>query len=125
MAAGRQGMTHGEPCHRLTCGPASADAMGWSGFNSVRLADRAPPTAGRVAPGGVALLAALLCWTLLAKPELALGQSAPATAGPSGGQQPSRHVLLLYSEPRLTPALVSRDIRYALEHGLATPPQQG
>jgi signal transduction histidine kinase len=86
--------------------------MGPSGFHSVRLAGRAPPTLGRLRPGGVALLVALLCWTLLAQPEPALGQSAPPTGGGSGGQEPSRYVLLLYTDPRLTPALVSADTAF-------------
>ena len=55
-------MRHGEPCHGSTCGPASSDRMGSSGFNSIRPSDRALPAVERVPPGGVALPAALLYW---------------------------------------------------------------
>jgi signal transduction histidine kinase/ABC-type uncharacterized transport system substrate-binding protein len=47
----------------------------------------------------------------------ALGQSPPGTGGPGppetpATQSPSRRVLLLYSEPRMTPALVAVDARF-------------
>jgi signal transduction histidine kinase/ABC-type uncharacterized transport system substrate-binding protein len=58
-------------------------------------------------------------WLLLAGPWPAAGQPAPAAAPstPGGGPEPARRVLLLYSEPRLIPAIVTVDgvLRSTLE----------
>jgi signal transduction histidine kinase/ABC-type uncharacterized transport system substrate-binding protein len=58
-------------------------------------------------------------WLLLAGPWPAAGQPAPAPAPstPGGGPEPARRVLLLYSERRLTPAIVTVDgvLRSTLE----------
>lgn len=64
------------------------------------------------AAGGVRVLAVLTIWMSLAGPAPALAQPKHA-----GGSEPSRRVLLLYGEPRLTPAIVSLDavIRATLE----------
>src|SRR5215813_4006079 len=58
--------------------------------------------------------AGLTLWLVLATLGLAAGQSSPATGAPGspappGGEEQSRHVLLLYTEPRLTPSIVSVD----------------
>jgi signal transduction histidine kinase len=62
-------------------------------------------------------VAGLALGMLLAGPVLAVGQPVPATGGPPspsaspGDPEVTRRVLLLYSEPRLTPAIVTLDAR--------------
>jgi signal transduction histidine kinase len=70
-------------------------------------------------------VAALALWMLLAGSGLALGQPAPSTEGPPpsdprpapDGPGKARRVLLLYGEPRLTPAIEAVDtaIRSTIE----------
>ena len=64
-----------------------------------------------------ALIAAVALWTFLGIPRPAMGQATPPTGAPTappvrpapGRQEPGRWVLLLYTEPRLTPSIVSLD----------------
>jgi signal transduction histidine kinase/ABC-type uncharacterized transport system substrate-binding protein len=78
------------------------------------VAVKAPIARARLFPFPVVAL-----WLLLAGPWPAAGQPAPAAAPstPGGGSEPTRRILLLYSEPRLTPAIVTVDgvLRTTLE----------
>ena len=73
-----------------------------------------------VSAGRTVRLAVVASWMLLAGSPSALGQSVPPAGGPMlqapqpvpGGQGSSRYVLLLYTDARLTPALVSADIAF-------------
>jgi signal transduction histidine kinase len=122
-AAGGVRVTRGAPSHGMTCASATVDRGNPAGFTTIPPARAATPAIGRGWRGRVALLAALLGYTILAQPELALGQSAPSTGEPSGAPEPSRYVLLLYTDARLTPGLVSVDnaFRSALESRLRGP----
>ena len=73
---------------------------------------------GRGRSGRFALLAAVALWSLLLGPGSAMGQTTPPTGAPPQpalfaprltSQEPGRRVLLLYTEPRLTPPIVSVD----------------
>lgn len=72
---------------------------------------------GRVSSGRCSVLAAVVLWTLLAPLGPASGQSSPATGGTEapalrdapGAKELGYRVLLLYSEARLTPSVVSAD----------------
>jgi signal transduction histidine kinase/ABC-type uncharacterized transport system substrate-binding protein len=67
--------------------------------------------------GRFALLAAVALWTVLGTPRPAMGQTTPTTGAPTAPplrpapdtHEPGHRVLLLYTEPRLTPAVVSVD----------------
>jgi hypothetical protein len=75
------------------------------------------PALGRLSSGRCSVLAAVALWTLLATLGPASGQSSPATGGtedpalrdPPGAKELGYRVLLLYSEARLTPSVVSAD----------------
>jgi signal transduction histidine kinase/ABC-type uncharacterized transport system substrate-binding protein len=76
-------------------------------------------------------VAGLALWMLVAGPGLAVGQPVPSTEAPQsrdggaapGGSAATRRVLLLYGEPRLTPALVAVDtaVRSTIESRLPGP----
>jgi signal transduction histidine kinase/ABC-type uncharacterized transport system substrate-binding protein len=76
------------------------------------VAVKAPIARARLFPFPV-----LALWLLLAGPGPAASQPAPAAPFPAPGPEPARRVLLLYSEPRLTPAVVTLDgvLRSTLE----------
>ena len=69
------------------------------------------PTLTRAFSTRLFFRAGLTLWLFLAAFGSAAGQSSPATVAPApappGGEEQSRHVLLLYTEPRLTPSIVS------------------
>ena len=75
------------------------------------------PALGRLSSGRGSVLAAVALWTLLATLGPASGQSSPATGGTEdpalrdapGAKELGYRVLLLYSEARLTPSVVSAD----------------
>jgi len=75
------------------------------------------PALGRLSSGRGSVLAAVALWTLLATLGPASGQSSPATGGTEdpalrdapGANELGYRVLLLYSEARLTPSVVSAD----------------
>lgn len=112
MAAGGERVTHGEEDQRVGGGPVSARPPESFG----RVADR-PASVGHGRFQRLTALTVVALWMLLAGAGPAMGQPRPPTGGSTspalrpapGGEAPSRRVLLLYGEPRLTPAVVTLD----------------
>src|SRR5438046_1800204 len=72
---------------------------------------------GQSSVRGAGIVAAVAFWMLLVGPMPAVGRGLPdpddqwaaAANAESDADQPARHVLLLYTEPRLQPSLVVLD----------------
>jgi hypothetical protein len=102
-------------------GPADSPAVRTfddsSGQPAPPMSTRRPRFHGHERSAHAALIAAVAFWTFLGIPGPAMGQATPPTGAPiapsvrpgSGSQEPGRRVLLLYTEPRLTPSIVSVD----------------